>query len=232
MKERWISSITKLNSLIKNKLTNYQILTLSFLLAFCSFFYELCFAQLLSSLLGGTYLQYALTIGLFTSSLGMGTLIYEKLKSHYKFEKIFTITELLLILTILSTPWLMIIMSNRGFNILLYLPVIMVGLLTGVELPLLISQKEKLLTKTLAADYSGMIIASIVFPLFLFPKFGILPSLFLVCMINIFSISSLILKNSFRWIVYLLLIINIIIIILNVDKLNELSSYLLELRHV
>ncbi|MBT7609708.1 MAG: hypothetical protein HN576_08120 [Bacteriovoracaceae bacterium] len=162
----------------------------------------------------------------------MGTLIYEKLKSQYKFEYIFTLTELFLILTILSAPWLMIMISNMGVNFLLYLPVILVGLLTGIELPLLISQEEKLLTKTLAADYSGMIFAAIIFPLYLFPKFGILPSLFLVCMINIFSVSSLILKRHYRWLVYLLLLINIVIIVLNAEKLNELSSYLLELRHV
>ena len=125
MKVQWIISIMKLSSLIKNNLTSSQIFSLSFLLAYCSFFYELCFAQLLSSLLGGTYLQYAVSIGLFTFSLGMGTLIYERIKSKYIFQNIFIFIELSIILVILFSPWVMIYLSNRGVNFLLYIPLIL-----------------------------------------------------------------------------------------------------------
>ena len=221
----------RLNSLIKNNLAPLQIYSLSFLLAYCSFFYELCFAQLLSSLLGGTYLQYAISIGLFTFSLGMGTLIYEKIKTKYSFQKIFVLIEFSIVLIIFISPWLMIVLSNKGFNFLLYSPLILIGILTGLELPLLINQNEKLFTKTLAIDYGGMILAAMSFPLIFFPMVGLLPSLYLISFLNLFSISLLLKKRALQMGSLFFIIVMIILIIVNADMLNNLSSHLLEIRH-
>ena len=217
--------------MIKNNLTTPQIILLSFLLAFCSFFYELSFAQLLSSLLGGTYLQYAIAIGLFTFSLGMGTLLYEKLKSKYDFKKIFIITEMMIIFIIFISPWTMILLNNLGIVFLLYVSIVLIGVLTGVELPLLINQNEKILTKTLAVDYCGMILSSISFPLLFFPKLGLVPGIYFVCMINIFSIIVLLTNKKWKWIAIFLLVAFILLIFSNINELNHLSSAMLELRH-
>jgi hypothetical protein len=46
----------------------------SFVLAFCGVVYELALAQTNSVLLGNSYLQYGLTIGLFMAGLGAGSL--------------------------------------------------------------------------------------------------------------------------------------------------------------
>ena len=221
MKVKWICSIMKSNLLIKNNLTSMQIFSLSFLLAYCSFFYELCFAQLLSSLLGGTYLQYAISIGLFTFSLGMGTLIYERIKSNFSFQRIFLFIELSIVLIIFISPWFMIILSNRGFNFLLYFPLLLIGLFTGLELPLLINQNDKLFTKTLAIDYGGMILAAISFPLLFFPKVGLLPSLYLISLLNLLSVSLLIKKRVHQVVCISLIIIFVILILVNIDLLNS-----------
>jgi spermidine synthase len=216
----------------KNNFNTFQILPLSFLLAFCSFFYELCFAQLLSSLLGGTYLQYAISIGLFTFSLGMGTLVYEKIKHSFNYRNIFIIIEVFIVCTVLISPWIMIMISNRGFDLLLYLPLIIVGVSTGIELPLLINQDETLFTKTLAIDYIGMIFASIAFPIYFFPQIGILPSIYIVSLINLFSISFLFSYKNHKIIFSIIILAFMTFLIFNIDTLNHLSSYFLELRHV
>jgi spermidine synthase len=43
------------------------------LVALCSFAYELVYSELLTVIYGGTVTQYGLTIGLFFSSLGIGS---------------------------------------------------------------------------------------------------------------------------------------------------------------
>src|SRR5690606_24797413 len=52
----------------------------TFVVASCSLFYELMLAQTLSAILADTAHRYNVTIGLYIASMGVGALLYEKLK--------------------------------------------------------------------------------------------------------------------------------------------------------
>ena len=126
---------------------------LTFLVAFCSFAYELVYAELLTIVYGGTVTQYGLTVGLFFSSLGVGsflvrTLDHERPSNFFRTELLLAISAPLGFVAILwigsadvpngVPPW--------TFEWLARLPVIVVGGLSGFELPLLTAMVERLET--------------------------------------------------------------------------------------
>lgn len=226
--KRFPSPIKKV---IKSKLSNNLVFSYSFLLAFCSFFYELSLAQLLSSLLGGTNLQYAITVGIFTFSLGLGTLFYGRIKKRFQTDYIFFRTEIILIFTVLISPFMMILLSQTSFWFIIYIPIFLIGTLTGVELPLLIDQREDKFTKILAADYLGMIASSLIFPLLFFPFFGLLPGLYIVSTINLFTILFLVNSITKKIVLSLISVSFLTCVILNIENINSFSSSLLELTH-
>ncbi|PNA18667.1 hypothetical protein C1X78_25870, partial [Pseudomonas sp. MPR-R1B] len=60
------------------KLTLVQRRLAAFFLAYIGVIYELGYAQLLSATLGNTYFRYATTIGIFTLTLGIASLLQER----------------------------------------------------------------------------------------------------------------------------------------------------------
>lgn len=172
----------------------------AFLLAFCGMTYELVLAQSLSVLLGNSFLQYGLTIGLFMAGLGVG--------SHQTPNTSQPRQRLIRLQTILSLT------APLGFLILwlssLFLPVFFIwpiggllifsiGFLTGQELPLLMrGAGEGRDFPVLAADYFGMLAAAVVFPYLLLPYLGMLGSLCAAAILNALSIQILVSRLRVR----------------------------------
>jgi spermidine synthase len=122
---------------------------LTFLVAFCSFAYELVYAELLTVIYGGTVTQYGLTVGLFFSSLGIGSFLARTL-DHDRRSNFFR-TEVALALV-----------APVGFVVVLWIgsatvpdavprglvgaaarvPIVLVGIFSGFELPLLTAMVE------------------------------------------------------------------------------------------
>ncbi len=164
----------------------------SFLLAFCSLFYELVYAEVLSVCLGGTKIQYITTIALFTCALGFGSLSFGKFSSPHTLRRNFFRVELLLMLLGGTGPFLITWLLQPGgvpfLNtvklILTYAVIFVIGFLSGFELPSLFAMRKDAEGKILAMDYIGMLAASITFPLLFLPALGTGASTILVALTN------------------------------------------------
>ncbi len=190
----------------KNKLMGYQVMGMTFFLATCSILYELLLAQSLSSTMGNTALRYNTTIGLYIASMGIGALLFHKLFKEKLGEKLLKV-ELLLALIggiapvlVLSNDMVLNLLSNKlGFHffgffsqsilsVLNYGLIIIIGFLSGLELPLLIEIGKKINKKMgirlLAIDYLGTFFGVILFPLILFPKLSLFTIGYLVAFLN------------------------------------------------
>jgi spermidine synthase len=164
----------------------------SFLLAFCSLFYELVYAEILSVCLGGTKIQYITTISLFTCALGLGSITFKKFSAPETLRRnFFTVELLLMILGGLGPFFITWILQPGGTPglaplkmIASYSVIFIIGFLSGFELPFLFSLKEKAEGKILAMDYLGMLAASVSFPLLFLPSLGAAASTLLISLTN------------------------------------------------
>lgn len=159
----------------------------SFLLAFVGVVYELGFAQILSATLGNTYLRYATTIGLFTLTLGVASLLYDRYR--FNLRKL----QAGLFIAGLLGPFLIMgadpsHLPDRFYWVaegISYLPIIVVGLISGFELPLLMDEipgGQK--SFVLAFDYFGMFLGTLIFPLLMLPRLGVNGSLWACATLN------------------------------------------------
>jgi spermidine synthase len=79
---------------------------------------------------------------------------------------------------------------THGFRFLLYAVVLLIGVLVGLEIPLLMRilkerfQFKELVANVLTFDYLGALGASLLFPLFLVPKLGLVRSAILFGLVN------------------------------------------------
>lgn len=173
----------------------FTIYLFSILLAFCSLFYELVYAQILSVCLGGTKAQYLIIISLFTCALGLGSILQGQFNSKYETRKLLFRIEILL--TILGSigPFLLAWIlrpdeSGTGvINIALaYIIIFIIGLLSGFEIPSLFAMLENSQGKILAYDYLGMLLASVLFPFLFLPYLGTAASTLFVANINVVAL--------------------------------------------
>lgn len=161
----------------------YYILPI--LLAASSIIYELGFAYSLSILYPNTYLHYSLTIGIFIFGLGVGTTLYNFLKTYVDKINMYIIVESILIL---SVPVFLYSLFNFETNnttlFVLYFLILLVGTCSGVEIPLMTDLLGEKFTKILTLDYLGTLLGSLIFSLYFLPEFGIIITLLLTICIN------------------------------------------------
>lgn len=232
------------------------------LTAFCGLVYELALANTLTFLLGDTILYFSLVIGLFLLAMGIGSYISYKiglnpLTDVYQTEKnisALAVAELLLGLigggSVLALLWLgsvsvhaaNAVSGSNSFQLLLAstLPlhiagiilITAVGVLVGLEIPLiyrlLTNTAEKRLALVLAADYLGSFMGSIFFPLFLLPSMGILGVAFFVGILNLGAgmIVVVFASASRRRIFGLLYGLGIIILVISFRSSEAIENYL------
>lgn len=168
----------------------------TFLLAFCSLFYELVYAQILSVCLGGTKNQYITIISIFTCALGLGSLLQVRLKNKFKGNRLLFWIEVGLTILGLLGPFLIVWIlrpehaeSFRSAAVFLsYFFVFLVGLLSGFEIPCLFDMLEDSQGKILAFDYLGMLAASVLFPFVFLPYLGTASGLLVVVGFNVIAL--------------------------------------------
>ncbi len=166
----------------------------SSLVAFAGLVYEFLLAYLLSLTLGNTFLRFAITVGLFTLTLGISALAFDHLPEKFKSNFYFLLLQGLIALVAFVSPYWIQIMDPLSypaslrdvFVFLSHAPILLIGLLTGLELPFLFYKAEpRHFSLILAFDYLGMFLAALIYPLVLFPLFGIFVSLYLTLAVNI-----------------------------------------------
>ena len=152
-----------------------------FVIAACGLVYELAAGALASYLLGDSILQFSTVIGCYLFAMGVGSWLsrfFERqLPAH------FLRIELLVALAGGCLPGLLFLTNAYlpgAFRLLLYVLVGLVGVLVGLEIPLVmrILRREvalkDLVSQVLTFDYLGALAVSVAFPLLLVPHLGLI----------------------------------------------------------
>lgn len=178
------------------------------IVAICGILYELLISSISSYFLGSSILHFSITIGLFLSFMGLGAYISRFLDDEPLLDY-FIFTEILLgFIGGLSGALLYTTYTfTENYYLVAFLLIACIGTLIGVEIPILTRivhryfNLKDTLAQVLSFDYLGALIASVVFPLFLLPYFGILRTSFFVGLLNLaVSIFNLwIFKNSLHY---------------------------------
>ena len=148
-------------------------------IATCGLVYELIAGTLASYLLGDSVTQFSLVIGVYLSALGVGAWLSRYIEE--KLARSFIEVELALALIGgLSAPLLFVAFAwLEWFRVVLFGIVFVIGVLVGLELPLLMRiLKDRLdfsdlVSRVLTFDYIGALVASLLFPILLVPYLGL-----------------------------------------------------------
>ena len=169
-----------------------MIYIFTFILAFCSMAYELLLGQSLSAFLGNTVLRYSVTIGLYMLSMGIGSLMAE---GRFVKSPVTALLKIELLLTVTGgfSVIALLVIDSAGlppllFSALAHSLIIIIGIFTGFEIPLLMHLKN-LETKqsestVLGVDYLGAFFATVVFAFVFYPIVGLIPTAFFVATLN------------------------------------------------
>ncbi len=161
-----------------------------FLIAACGLIYELIAGTLASYLLGDTVFQFSTIIGCYLFAMGIGSYLSRFL--HRGLVARFVSIELMVGLVggFSSSLLFLAFAYTEAFRLVLYMVVILVGTLVGLEIPLLMRilkerfQFRELVSQVLTFDYLGALGASLLFPIFLVPKLGLVRSALVFGILN------------------------------------------------
>ncbi len=152
-----------------------------FVVAACGLVYELAAGALASYVLGDSILQFSTVIGTYLFAMGVGSWLsrfFERqLPAHFlRIELLVALTGgCLPALLFLANAW-----QPAAFRPLLYGLVLLVGILVGLEIPLVMRILKRnvalreLVSQVLTFDYLGALAVSIAFPLVLVPQLGLI----------------------------------------------------------
>ncbi len=161
-----------------------------FVIASCGLIYELVAGTLASYLLGDSVMQFSTVIGVYLSAMGLGSYLSKHL--HRGLAQRFVDLELAVALVGgFSAPILFQAFAHtHAFRPLLYGLVAAIGTLVGLEIPLLMRilkpqvAFKDLIAQVLTLDYIGALAASILFPVLLMPKFGLVRTCLIFGILN------------------------------------------------
>ena len=152
-----------------------------FVVAACGLLYELAAGALASYVLGDSVLQFSTIIGTYLFAMGVGSWLsryFERqLPAHFlRIELMVALIGGLLP----ATLFLANAYAPGAFRLLLYGMVFMVGMLAGLEIPLVMRILKRnvalkdLVSQVLTFDYLGALAVSMAFPLLLVPHLGLI----------------------------------------------------------
>jgi len=149
------------------------------LVSTCGLVYELAAGALASYVLGDSVTQFSLVIGIYLSAMGLGAYLSRFLETGL--ARRFVDLELAVALVGgFSAPVLFLCFGRvTHFRPILFGVVALVGTLVGVEIPLFLRilrwrlEFKDLVANVLSVDYLGALVASLLFPLLLVPRLGL-----------------------------------------------------------
>lgn len=163
-----------------------------FVVASCGLIYELVAGALSSYLLGDSVTQFSTVIGTYLFAMGVGSWLSKHVET--KVAQVFVSVEIMIgLLGGFSAAILFLCFAFLGepFRIILYLLVGIIGVLVGIEIPLVMRLLEKdftlseLVSSVLSVDYLGALLVSVLFPLVLAPYLGFVRTAILFGALNI-----------------------------------------------
>ena len=161
------------------------------LIAACGLIYELVAGALASYLLGDSVTQFSTIIGTYLFAMGIGSWL-----SRFVVRGLitrFVVVEMLVgVVGGLSSLLLFLAFAyTDAFRPTLYGIVLLIGILVGLEIPLLMRilqdrfSFKDVVANVLTFDYIGALFASLLFPLLLVPRLGLVRSALLFGVINV-----------------------------------------------
>jgi spermidine synthase len=170
-----------------------QALLLSvFVIASCGLAYELIAGALSSYLLGDSVTQFSTVIGTYLFAMGIGSWLSRYVERNL-IARFVQIELMVGVLGGFSAAALFFVFAwfSAPFKLALYLAVTGIGVLVGLEIPLImrilkrdLSLKD-LVSQVLTFDYLGALAVSILFPLVLVPHLGLIRSGLLFGLLNV-----------------------------------------------
>ena len=169
----------------------YALLISVFVIASCGLVYELIAGALASYLLGDSVTYFSTIIGTYLFAMGVGSYLSRYIGKGLvtRFIRIELMVGLVggssAAVLFLAFAWL------ESFRLILYAQVVAVGVLVGLEIPLLLRilkdklQFKDLVSQVLTFDYLGALAVSLLFPLILAPKLGLVRTCFLFGILNV-----------------------------------------------
>ena len=160
------------------------------IIATCGLIYELLAGTLSSYVLGDSVTQFSFIIGIYLFAMGVGSWLSKYIERRVA-EKFIDIELAVAVLGGFSAPLLFLTFAFiTYFQVILYSMVFLIGMLVGLEIPLLMRilkdelDFKTLVSRVLALDYVGALVASLLFPIFLVPRLGLNRTSLLFGMLN------------------------------------------------
>ncbi|WKK19582.1 polyamine aminopropyltransferase [Achromobacter insolitus] len=171
-----------------------RVLILSVLIvASCGLGYELISSALASYLLGDSILQFSSVIGCYLFAMGIGSWLSKYVRDEDVLNRFIDVELLVALLGGVSAAVLFLVFAwlSAPFRAALYVGVFIIGLMVGMEIPLVMrvfnqrkTEFREIVSRVLTFDYLGALAVSLVFPLLLAPKLGLLRTSFLFGILN------------------------------------------------
>ena len=163
------------------------------IIATCAIVYELVIATISSYLLGNSVYQFSITIGLFMSSMGLGSFLSKFVKG--RLIDYFVGIEIAIGLVGGTSAAVLLFVygqaeSDLAYTITMVAIVVAIGAMIGLEIPILMRIAKQYgtlrttLANVLAFDYVGALVGSLAFPLLLLKAFGLIQTAFLMGLLN------------------------------------------------
>lgn len=162
-----------------------------FVIATCGLIYELIAGTLASYLLGDSVTQFSTVIGCYLFAMGIGSWLSRYIDKNL----LLTFIQIEILVGVVggsSAAILFLLFEHvEMFRVLLYFVVGVIGILVGIEIPLLMRilkdrlEFKDLVSKIFTFDYIGALFASVLFPLWLVPQLGLVKSSFLFGILNV-----------------------------------------------
>ena len=162
-----------------------------FAIATCGLIYELLAGTIASYVLGDSVTQFSTIIGVYLFAMGVGSY----LSRYFRRDLIAAFIQIEILVGLIggvSSLVLFLAFSELdAFRVVLYSWVAATGILVGLEVPFLLRILEDqfpfrdLVSKVLSLDYLGALAASLLFPLWLVPRVGLMRSSFVFGVLNL-----------------------------------------------
>lgn len=190
------------------------VYVVALILSACSLLYELLIAQTLTLIAGNMVIWYSLTVGIYLGAMGMGAILYGSTNRSRNWERLFGVEILLsligasaVILLQFAHSWYLIqdaldagTVSTFIFFGIALVVTFLVGILTGIELPLLIhlgnevAVGRNVTNRVLGWDYIGSLGGGVVFPLYLVPFLELHTIGFVIAALNLLVAGYILLR--------------------------------------
>src|ERR1700722_1155447 len=169
---------------------NILIFLTVLLVAACGLIYELIAGTIASYLVGDSIFQFSTVIGTYLFAMGLGSALSRDLNKGL-IQRFIWIELMLGVVGGFSSAALMWAFAfTEGFHLVLYTLVTVMGVLVGLEIPLLMRiVKDRyafrdVVAHVLTFDYLGALGASLLFPILLIPRLGLIRSALFFGLIN------------------------------------------------